>query len=178
MVDIIYLALRSLWHRRVPTLLTVAAIAISVALFAGVNKTRTATKDAFSGAISKVDLIVGPRSGNVSLLLYSVFHVGSPSHLIPISAMNRVRAMDGVDWVVPFNLGDGFRGYSVVGTTPEFFGRYKYGFGESIRFHSGQSFAARSHDRPLRSPLFSGTRRPSSQPSSSACIHWRRRASC
>ena len=115
MSDIFFLAARSLWHRRVATMLTVFAIAISVSLFVGVNKTRTATKDAFSGAISKVDLIVGPRSGGVSLLLYSVFHVGSPSHLIPMAAMDRVRGMDGVEWVVPFNLGDGFRGYSVVG---------------------------------------------------------------
>jgi putative ABC transport system permease protein len=125
--------------------MTALAIAISVALFSGVNKVRSATRDAFSGAISKVDLIVGPRSGSLSLLLYSVFHVGTPSHLISMESMQLVSKMDGVDWVVPFNLGDGFKGYAVVGTTPELFNRYKFGFGESTRFATGQSFST-DHD--------------------------------
>jgi putative ABC transport system permease protein len=141
MSGIISLAVKSLWHRRIATVLTVISISLSVALFVGVGRTRDATRDAFSGAISRVDLIVGPRTGTLSLLLYSVFHVGSPTHNVSMEAVEFAKKQPQVDWVVPFSMGDGFSGFPVVGTTPELFERYKFRNGESIRFAQGTSFA-------------------------------------
>jgi len=139
-MNVLFLALKSLWYRRLATGLTVVAIALSVALFVGVGKTREATRDAFSGAVSRVDLIVGPRTGNLSLLLYSVFHVGYPSHNVSMKAVNHVKANEQVAWVVPFSLGDGYRGFPVVGTTAEFFTHYKFRDGQSIQFSEGRVF--------------------------------------
>ena len=140
-MNVFFLAIKSLWYRRMATFLTVVAIALSVALFVGVGKTREATRDAFSGAISRVDLIVGPRTGNLSLLLYSVFHVGYPSHNVSMKAVNHVKANEQVAWVVPFSLGDGYKGFPVVGTTAEFFTHYKYRDGQNVTFDQGQAFA-------------------------------------
>lgn len=141
-MSIFRLALKSLWHRRVATFLTVVAISLSVALFIGVGKTKEATRDAFSGAISRVDLIVGPRTGSLSLLLYSVFHVGSPSHNVSMKAVDYARSLEAVEWVVPFSLGDGYQGFPVVGTTSDFFTKYKVRVGESVTFSLGKPFAA------------------------------------
>ena len=63
------LALRSIWNRRTTALLTLSAIAISVALLLGVQKMRTAARDGFANTVSGVDLIVGARSGQLNLLL-------------------------------------------------------------------------------------------------------------
>jgi putative ABC transport system permease protein len=142
MTHIIRLALKSLWYRRVATVLTIISISLSVALFVGVGKTKEATRDAFSGAISRVDLIVGPRTGTISLLLYSVFHVGNPTHNVSMKAVDFARRQPEVAWVVPYSLGDGFRGFPVIGTVPEFFERYKVRNGEDLRFLEGQSFKA------------------------------------
>jgi putative ABC transport system permease protein len=140
MSGIFSLALKSLWHRRVATVLTIVSISLSVSLFVGVGRTKEATRDAFSGAISRVDLIVGPRSGTLSLLLYSVFHVGSPTHSVSMKAVEFAKNQPEVDWVVPFSMGDGFKGFPVVGTTAELFERYKYRDGNAIRFAAGQAF--------------------------------------
>ena len=144
MKQIMILAIRSLWHRRIPTVLTIISISMSVALFVGVDKIREATRDAFGGAISKVDLIVGPRTGTISLLLFSVFHVGSPTHNITLKALEFAAAQPEVAWVVPFSLGDGFHGASVVGTTPEFFEHYKYRDGTSMVYSLGHVFSGDS----------------------------------
>lgn len=140
MTGIFSLAIKSLWHRRVATILTIFSIALSVALFVGVGRAKDATRDAFSGAISRVDLIVGPRSGTLSLLLYSVFHVGMPTHNVSMKAVEFAKSQPEVDWVVPFSMGDGFNGFPVVGTTPEFFERYKYRDGQQIKFAAGKPF--------------------------------------
>ena len=73
---ILTLAWKSLWNRRATALLTLSAIAISVALLLGVQKLRTAARESFANTVSGVDLIVGARSGPLNLLLYSIFRIG------------------------------------------------------------------------------------------------------
>jgi len=57
------LALHSLWSRRITALLTVFAIAVSVALLLGVEKLRIGAREGFAATVSGTDLIVGPRTG-------------------------------------------------------------------------------------------------------------------
>jgi putative ABC transport system permease protein len=64
------LAFASLSARILTVFMTVLAIALSVALFLGVEKVRTGAKASFADTISGTDLIVGARSGSVQLLLY------------------------------------------------------------------------------------------------------------
>ena len=73
------LAFFSLKNRRFTTLLTIASIALSVSLLLGVEKIRLGARDSFNNTISQTDLIVGPRTGSIQLLLYAVFHPAGPS---------------------------------------------------------------------------------------------------
>ena len=68
-VSILSLAWRSLLNRKVSAMLTVIAIALSVALFLGVEKARNAAKEGFDNSISGTELIVGATSGQLNLLL-------------------------------------------------------------------------------------------------------------
>ncbi|MFM4990016.1 ABC transporter permease, partial [Aeromonas veronii] len=74
------LALQSLWARRLTAGLTLLAVAISVTLLLGVERVRTQARESFSNTVSGTDLIVGARSGQVNLLLYSVFRIGNPTN--------------------------------------------------------------------------------------------------
>ena len=65
------LAWRSLANRRMTALLTVLAVAASVALLLSASKVRSGARDSFAGTISGTDLIVGARAGDVQLLLYA-----------------------------------------------------------------------------------------------------------
>ncbi len=61
---LLHLALRSLIARRLTVGLTIFSVALSVALFLGVEKMRTGAKASFGDTISDTDLIVGARSGS------------------------------------------------------------------------------------------------------------------
>ncbi|MCX6126722.1 MAG: ABC transporter permease [Proteobacteria bacterium] len=138
-MTIFQIALRSLAHRKFVTIMTTVSIALSVTLLLGVERVRESGKEAFGGAISKTDLIVGSRSGSLALLLSSVFHIGSPNQNILRSTVDLYSKHQAVDWVVPFSLGDGYRGFPVIGTSKEFFSRYHYGSGESLAFSAGDA---------------------------------------
>ena len=58
------------------------SVAISVFVLLSVEHIRSNVKQHFSRSTTGVDLIVGPRTGDTNLLLYSVFNVGYPTHTL------------------------------------------------------------------------------------------------
>lgn len=135
---ILRLALGSLLARALTVAMTVLAIALSVMLFLGVEKVRTGAKASFADTISGTDLIVGARTGSVQLLLYSVFRIGNATNNMTWESYQDIAARDAVDWIVPISLGDSHRQFRVMGTTSEFFQRYKYRSGQSLAVSDGK----------------------------------------
>ena len=135
------LALRSAWNRRFTLALTIASIALSTFMLLGVERIRSDLRDSFASAVSGTDLIVGPRTGSVQLLLYSVFHVGGARNNIGWNTVQALKAQPAVAWVVPLSLGDAHRGFPVMGTSVEIFAHFRHGERQPLRLAQGQPFA-------------------------------------
>ena len=135
---ILRMAMGSLTARALTVGMTILAIAVSVALFLGVEKVRTGAKASFANTISGTDLIVGARSGSVQLLLYSIFRIGNATNNLTWESYQNIAAHKDVDWIVPISLGDSHRQFRVMGTTPNFFDRYKYRSGQSLVIQDGE----------------------------------------
>lgn len=134
---ILRLAIGSLAARALTVGMTILAIALSVALFLGVEKVRTGARASFADTISGTDLIVGARSGSVQLLLYSVFRIGNATNNVTWESYQDIAARPEVEWIVPISLGDSHRQFRVMGTTTGFFQHYKYRQGRSLAFGAG-----------------------------------------
>jgi putative ABC transport system permease protein len=134
---ILRLAIASLFARALTVGMTILAIALSVALFLGVEKMRTGAKASFADTISGTDLIVGARSGSVQLLLYSVFRIGNATNNVTWESYQDIAARPDVDWIVPISLGDSHRQFRVMGTTQAFFEYYKYRQGRVLAVSDG-----------------------------------------
>lgn len=138
---VLRLALQSLRNRWVTALLTVLAIAFSIALLLGVEKVRNGARQSFADTISGTDLIVGARSGSLNLLLYSVFRIGNATNNITWTSYKDLAGRPEIAWIVPLSLGDSHRGFRVLGTTPDYFTHYKYRRGHGLEFAAGKPFA-------------------------------------
>jgi putative ABC transport system permease protein len=134
---ILRLSIASLFARALTVGMTVLAIALSVALFLGVEKVRTGAKASFADTISGTDLIVGARSGSVQLLLYSVFRIGNATNNVTWESYQDIASRSDVEWIVPISLGDSHRQFRVMGTTTAFFEHYKYRQGRSLAVSDG-----------------------------------------
>lgn len=137
MTALVFLAWRSLLNRRGSVLLTLLAVALSVALFLGVDKARTGAREGFGHTISGTDLIIGAPTGSVNLLLYSVFQMGNATAEISWPTYQKLAARDDLAWTVPVSLGDSHRGFRVLGTNHSYFEHYQYGRAQSLRFARG-----------------------------------------
>lgn len=134
------LALKSIWNRKFTTLLTIFSIALSSALLLSVEKIRRASEEGFSQTISQVDLIVGARTSPINLILYTLFNIGSATNNISWKSYQEIKNNPTVDWTIPYTLGDGHRGFRVVGTNADFFTYYRFMQNRQLEFQEGSRF--------------------------------------
>ncbi|BCN23088.1 ABC transporter permease [Vibrio alfacsensis] len=140
MSAVVKLAWKSLMNRKATAILTIMTVAISVVLLLGVERIRTQAKDSFANTISGTDLIVGGRSGQVNLLLYSVFRIGNATNNIDWKSYQEFANHRAVDWAIPISLGDSHKGFRVMGTNHSYFEHYKYGSKQSLTLSQGKEF--------------------------------------
>ena len=133
-------AYQSLLYRLSGVALAIAAVAISVFVLLSVEHVRNEARSSFASTVSNVDLIVGARTGEINLLLLSIFRIGNPTANISWESVEEISEQPNVEWVVPISLGDSHKNFRVVGTSAEFFDRYKYGQSKPLVFKSGERF--------------------------------------
>ncbi|WP_300377063.1 FtsX-like permease family protein [Henriciella sp.] len=138
--SIIGLAWRSLLNRKASALLTILAVALSVALFLGVDKARNGARAGFDNTISGTDLIVGAPTGQINLLLYSVFRLGNATAEISWQTYQDITAREDIAWTIPVSLGDSHRGFRVMGTDQTYFERYRYSNDTPLVLTQGERF--------------------------------------
>ena len=140
MSNLLRLATNSLLNRKATVLLSLFTIAISVLLLLGVEQVRTQAKNSFANTISGTDLIVGARSGQINLLLYSVFRIGNATNNIDWKTYQDFKDHKAVKWTIPFSLGDSHQGFRVLGTNQNYFKHYKFGKKQPLTFEQGKPF--------------------------------------
>jgi putative ABC transport system permease protein len=139
---LISLAVSSLKNRRKSILLTFFSLLISISVLLGVEHIRQQAKESFSRTVSGVDLIVGAPSGQLNLLLYSVFRMGSPTNNINYESFQVLQNNQQVEWAIPITLGDSHHGFRVIGTTQDYFTHFRYGKKQPLEFVLGQAFSS------------------------------------
>lgn len=135
------LATKSLLNRKTSVLLTLLSLVVSIGVLIGVEHIRHQAKDSFNRTLSGTDLIVGARSGQLNLLLYSVFRMGNPTNNIKWQNYLLLKNNPLVKWTIPISLGDSHKGYRVMGTTDAYFEHYKYGRKQALTFRDGKPFS-------------------------------------
>lgn len=139
----ITLVFASLGNRRVIAFLTALSVALSVFLFSGVEKLRHGARTSFTHTVSGTHIIAGARSGQIPLLLFSVFHIGAPTSNVSYKSYLKYRKHPAVAWAVPLSIGDSHRGFRVVGTNPDIVEHYRYRDGQKLKVADGTYSLAR-----------------------------------
>ncbi|MCG7535712.1 ABC transporter permease [Pseudoalteromonas sp. OOF1S-7] len=139
-MQLITLATKSMFNRKASVLLTLFTIAISVMLLLTIERVRQEAKSSFSNTVSGTDLIVGARSGDIQLLLSSVFRIGHANNSVSWDSYQDIKAQRGVNWAIPISLGDSHKGHAVLGTDSTYFAHFRYGKKQPLAFAAGRAF--------------------------------------
>ncbi len=119
--SILRLAWRYLFHRRFATIVSIAAIAVSLVFVVALGVVNFAVKKtAVEGSI-RYPLIVGPAGASgVQLILSTIFHIDKPSGTIPFEVYEEIKADRRVISAYPVAVADSFRNLRIIGVNQEF----------------------------------------------------------
>lgn len=142
---ILNLIYRSLRQHALSTLVTAGGIALAAGLLLTVWVVKTQAQAVFAATNSGYDAVLGARGSKLQLVLNAIFHLeASPGNLNPqdLDAVRR-NPMVGpaIKAAVPIAVGDNYRGWRIVGTTPQFFD-VEYLPGKKYAFAAGRLFQA------------------------------------
>jgi putative ABC transport system permease protein len=118
-------------------LLALGTASIVLLLLIGAQFASTLSRDARG-----IDLVLGAKGSPVQLVLSSVYHADVPTGNIPMAEAERWAADARVKFAIPLSLGDSYRGFRIVGTTPEYLALYR-----------GTLAAGRVWERPMEAVL-------------------------
>jgi putative ABC transport system permease protein len=138
----IALAFRYLWSRPLQALLNLVLLTLGLASITFVLIASEQIDRAFQRDLSGIDLVVGAKGSPMQLILAGVFQIDTPSGNIPLAEAQALRQHPMVGKLIPLSMGDSFRGYRIIGTTPDYFAHY------GTRVVQGQAW-----ERPMEAVL-------------------------
>ena len=151
------IAWRSIQQRGLASLLTAASMGLGVLLVVCVLLIMGIVTESFRNNSSLgYNMIVGAKGGKLQLVLNTVYYLSSPVENIPytyyqefLTAEQRGDGRKGkfadlTEFAIPVCLGDYFREYRVVGTTPKMFADFVFDqeTGKKYEFAAGRNLRA------------------------------------
>ena len=134
------IAWRSIQHRALASTLTAISMALGVALVVAVLVIHGVIDRSFRRSAQGYDLIVGAKGSRLQLVLNTVYHLQRPIGNIPYEYYQEVafgRYAPDVELAIPVCMGGNYKGYRVVGTTPEMFSKLEYLGDKKYEFQPG-----------------------------------------
>lgn len=124
-MTVLGLVVRSLRQRPLSASLTALSVALGVMLVVAILIVRAEVEESFDRPGKGYSIVVGPpKSEPLSLVLNSVFHLGRSTGFMSYGSLAAIEQDPSARLVVPFAVGDAYKGYRVVATTGAVFDRH------------------------------------------------------
>ena len=123
-MNALLLGLRTIRRRPLPAVLTLLLLMLGIATVVVLLLFQRALEDRLGRDARGIDLVVGAKGSGLQLVLSSVFHIDVPTGNVPLSELRDIARHPMVASVIPLSLGDAYRGFRIVGTTPAYVDHY------------------------------------------------------
>ena len=137
---------RSLTARLFSTIITIALVAVAVALMLVLLAMRDSGKRAYDRGTGNMHILVSADSSPLTSVLNSVFYANAPQRPILWTKYQSLFPRDAggfvdrrIDFALPVQQGDSFRGFPTMATVPEFFTSFAPAQGEKFEFAAGNA---------------------------------------
>lgn len=128
------IAWKNIWFKPLNTLLSIILLTASVAIITLLILLQEQFEKKFNDNIEGIDLVLGAQGSPLQLILSSVYQVDAPTGNIDYAEAKTWMNNPMVKTAIPLAFGDNYRGYRIVGTTPDYLTK----FGAKIK--SGKVF--------------------------------------
>ncbi|MHA3787321.1 ABC transporter permease [Flavobacterium hauense] len=118
------IAWKNIWFKPLNTLLSIILLTASVAIITLLILLQGQFEKKFSDNIDNIDVVLGAQGSPLQLILSSVYQVDAPTGNIDYTEAKKWMKHPFVQSAIPLAFGDNYRGFRIVGTTPEYLTKY------------------------------------------------------
>lgn len=131
---------RSMSGRRFSTGVTIASVAVAVALMTLLLSMKASGRAAFERGTGNAQMLITKEPSALSSVLNSMFYADAPGAPISWADYEALKGSYPFAWAIPTQLGDSYRGLPVMATTNEFFTAFQPAPNEAFEIEEGRSF--------------------------------------
>src|ERR1043165_6112718 len=134
---------RSMAARMFSTVTTIVTVAVAVALMLVLLSMHDSGKKAFERGGGNMHMLVSADTDPMGAILNGVFYARAPRNYIPWARYQQLASSYPLDYAIPTQQGDSFKGFPVLGTSEEFFSKFSPDpKGVPWKFKQGRPFSA------------------------------------
>ena len=126
-MNLLQLSWKNLINKPLSTTLSLTLFALGVGLIALLFLLNKQLEEKFQKNQAGVNMVIGAKGSPLQLVLSSMYHVDYPTGNVSIQEvkpfLNPRHPL--IETAIPLSLGDSYRGYRIVGTTPAIFELYQ-----------------------------------------------------
>jgi putative ABC transport system permease protein len=124
---------KSLRQHALSTAITSISIGLAGALLLSVWVIKDEARTTFTQIDGGFDAVLGARSTKLQLVLNAIFHLEASPANIELTDFQEIQRNPNVALAVPIAMGDNYRAFRVVGTSPEMFTQVEYAEGKKYK---------------------------------------------
>lgn len=113
-----------LWSRPLAAALNLLLLSLGLASITLVLLVNHQIQQAFARDLAGIDVVVGAKGSPLQLILSGVFQIDTPTGNVPLAEVQTLQANPQVAKLIPISMGDSFKGYRIIGTTPDYLSHY------------------------------------------------------
>ena len=129
-MSLFQLALANLTASKLTSAVNILMLALGTAIIAVLLIVTAQLSSALTKNAAGIDLVIGAEGSPLQLVLAGVYHADVPPGNIASTEVDRWLGHPMVASAIPLSLGDSYRGFRIVGTTPEYLSLYNLNFSE------------------------------------------------
>jgi len=122
MLKIIY---RNLVYKPLNALLSLILLMLSVAIISLLLVAGKQVSEKLDNDLEGIDMVVGAKGSPLQLVLSAVYHVDAPTGNISKAEADKLTKNPLIESAIPLSYGDSYKGYRILGTTPQYLELYK-----------------------------------------------------
>lgn len=124
-MNLVKLATREVRANPLASLLAVVLLALGIATLVVLMLFVEQIDSRFTRDARGIDLVVGAKGSPMQLILSGIYHLDAPTGNIPLAEAEKLKRHPMIRKAMPLALGDSFKGYRIVGATPEYLAHYE-----------------------------------------------------
>lgn len=136
---------RSLRQHALSTLVTALSIAFATGLLMTVWMVKAQSQRAFVETSTGFDGVLAARGSELQIVLNAIFHLEAPPGNIRAADYEQIKKHPAVKAGIPVASGDNYKGWRIVGTSPELFTDIEYAPGKKYALEQGRLFSTGDH---------------------------------